>query len=81
MSIVSRGCRCTTFRDGATDGQGPCATMKCDVCGATAEMRRKDERTLTSPAGWVDDGPLDRCVACAGSEPRSSVPGAGGRGE
>jgi hypothetical protein len=64
VTIVSRGFRCTTFRDG--DGQsGPFAVMRCDGCGREAEMRRKDEKTLTSPPGWVDDGPKDKCAACA----------------
>jgi hypothetical protein len=68
VTIVSRGFRCTTFRDGAGDGQGPFAVMRCDGCGCEAEMRRKDEKTLTSPEGWVDDGDRDVCGRCAASQ-------------
>jgi hypothetical protein len=64
VTIVSRGFRCTTFRDG--DGQsGPFAVMRCDGCGAEADMQRKGPDTLTSPTGWTDDGPLDKCPRCA----------------
>lgn len=39
--------------------------MRCDGCGASKPMRRKDARTVSSPEGWVDDGPRDLCPVCA----------------
>jgi hypothetical protein len=65
--IVTRGYRCTTFRDRERDGSGPFAIIRCDMCGVEAEMVPKDERTLTSPPGWQDDGPRDICPQCTPS--------------
>ena len=67
MTIARRGHRCTTFRDGSTDGQGRFVVLRCDGCQVTAEMVRKDEHTLTSSPGWEDEGEKDYCPRCAGA--------------
>lgn len=66
MTIVRGGFRDDTFSD-TTGAGGRFLVMRCDGCGVEAEMVRKvpDERdVLTSPPGWVDDGPLDKCPNC-----------------